>query len=171
MNRWRSVPGWLGRLRRCATLVACALTVTGVTSYDAWAQRPELVDPHVTQSTINTTICKPGYADEVLPPFDELMRMKAELFKLRGESGVNASDYALDHRLPVLLGGLPTAQVNLDIRRWDGRAGQRAKERLTVFLKRCVCTGEMPLTRAQADIEGDWPNRFPNLSSLTCSRH
>lgn len=136
----------------------------------ASAQSPDLLDSRVTQATISTTICKSGYADEVLPPFDELMRKKDQLIKQRGEAGLGASDYALDHRLPVLLGGLPTAPSNLDIRRWDGRSGQRAKERLTVFLKRCVCTGEMPLSRAQADIVGDWPDRFPNLSSLTCSR-
>lgn len=151
-------------------VIAYVLLTFGVVRNEAFAQRPDLLDPRVTQATIGETICKPGYADDVLPPFDDLMRKKDQLIKQRGADALSASDYALDHRLPVLLGGLPTAQANLDIRRWDGRSGQRAKERLTVFLKRCVCSGEMPLSRAQSEIVGDWPSRFPNLSSLTCSR-
>ena len=70
---------------------------------------------------------------------------------------------------PVLLGGLASAPANLDLRRWEGRAGQRRKERLAVFLKRCVCTGDITLAQAQSAIAGDWENRFPNLSSLTCT--
>jgi hypothetical protein len=97
------------------------------------------------------------------------MRQKDRLLKQRGIDGASASEYALDHRMPVLLGGAPNAAANLDLRRWDGRAGQRRKERLAVFLKRCVCTGDMTLVQAQTAIAGDWPNRYPNLSSLTCT--
>ena len=115
------------------------------------------------------TICRPGYADDVLPPFDTLMRQKDQLIKQRHIDPASASEYALDHRMPVLLGGSPTAVANVDLRRWDGHAGQRRKERLVVFLKRCVCTGDMPLAQAQTAITGDWSSRYPNLSSMTCS--
>ena len=49
------------------------------------------------------------------------------------------------------------------------RAGQRRKERLAVYLKRCVCTGDITLKSAQSAMAGDWPNRYPNLSSMTCN--
>jgi hypothetical protein len=135
----------------------------------ACAQRAEWLDPRVTQATIVDTICVPGYADRVSPTFEVQMRQKDRLLKQRGIGATEGSDYALDHRMPVLLGGLPSAAINLDLRPWDGRAGQRRKERLAVFLKRCVCTGDLTLAQAQSSISGDWPNRFPNLSSLTCS--
>jgi hypothetical protein len=112
-----------------------ALAASGVPAH---AQKPELLDPRVTQSTIVDTICRPGYADDVLPPFDTLQRQKEQLLSQRHVDPQSASDYALDHRMPILLGGSPSAAANLDIRRWDGRAGQRRKERLAVFLKRCV---------------------------------
>jgi hypothetical protein len=153
--------------RRVATVwFLLALSAGGVPVH---AQKPELLDPRVTQSTIVDTICRPGYADDVLPPFDTLQRQKEQLLSQRHVDPQTASDYALDHRMPILLGGSPTAAANLDIRRWDGRAGQRRKERLAVFLKRCVCTGDMPLAAAQAAMSGDWPNRFRNLSSPTCN--
>ena len=98
----------------------------------AHAQRPELLDPRVKQTTIVDTICRPGYADDVLPPFDTLQRQKDQLLKQRKIDPATASQYALDHRMPVLLGGSPTATANLDVRRWDGRAGQRRKERLAM---------------------------------------
>jgi hypothetical protein len=90
------------------------------------------------------------------------------LLKQRHIDPDRASEYALDHRMPVLLGGSPSSAANLDLRRWDGRAGESRKERLVVLLKRCVCIGEMPLAQAQDDISGDWVGRFPNLSSLSC---
>lgn len=132
------------------------------------AQRPDWLDPHVTQSTIVETICVPGYVDRVLPSFETQMRQKEKLLKQRGIDASFASEYALDHRMPVLLGSLPNAPANLDLRRWEGRAGQRRKERLAVYLKRCVCTGDMTLKDAQSTMSGDWPNRYPNLSSMTC---
>lgn len=136
------------------------------------AQKPEpagVLDPRVKQTTIVDTICRPGYADDVLPPFDTLQRQKEQLLKQRRVDPANASQYALDHRMPILLGGSPSAPANLDIRRWDGKAGQRRKERLAVFLKRCVCTGDMQLAAAQAAMAGDWADQFKNLSSPTCN--
>jgi hypothetical protein len=154
-----------GYSRVAITWFLLALAAGGVPVH---AQKPDLLDPRVTQSTIVDTICRPGYADEVLPPFDTLQREKEQLLKQRRVDLANASQYALDHRMPILLGGSPTAAANLDIRRWDGRAGQRRKERLAVFLKRCVCTGDMPLAAAQAAMAGDWPSQFANLSSPSC---
>jgi hypothetical protein len=167
MNR-RQLLAHRFRPRRLLAAAGCALVLV---AHGAHAQTPrsELLDPRVNQSTIVDTICRPGYADDVLPPFDTLMRQKDQLIKQRHIDPASASEYALDHRMPVLLGGSPTAVANVDLRRWDGHAGQRRKERLVVFLKRCVCTGDMPLAQAQTAITGDWSSRYPNLSSMTCS--
>jgi hypothetical protein len=132
------------------------------------AQKAEWLDPHVTQATIIDTICVPGYVDRVLPGFETQMHQKEKLLKQRGIDASFGSEYALDHRMPVLLGGSPSSAANLDLRRWEGRAGQRRKERLAVYLKRCVCTGDLTLKAAQTAMAGDWPNSYPNLSSMTC---
>jgi len=168
MNR-RLLPHYRQRRHsRWRVATVCFLLALAAGSVPVHAQKAELLDPRVTQSTIVDTICRPGYADDVLPPFDTLQRQKEQLLTQRRVDPASASDYALDHRMPILLGGSPTSAANLDLRRWDGRAGQRRKERLAVFLKRCVCTGDMPLAAAQAAMSGDWPSRFRNLSSPTC---
>jgi hypothetical protein len=164
----RRPAAWPRRVSATLALLAATLAATFAAA-PLFAQRAEWLDPQVTQATIVDTICVPGYVDRVSPSFDVQMRQKQRLLKQRGIDDASASEYALDHRIPVLLGGLASAPANLDLRRWEGRNGQRRKERLAVFLKRCVCTGDMTLVAAQAAIAGDWANRYPNLSSLTCS--
>jgi hypothetical protein len=155
-----------GRAIRAACIAWCA-------AFAFWpgtphAQKTEWLDARVTQATIVDTICVPGYVDRVLPSFETQMKLKDRLLKQRSIDESFAAEYALDHRMPVLLGGSPTAPANLDLRRWEGRAGQRRKERLAVSLKRCVCTGDMTLKAAQAAMAGDWAERYPNLSSMSC---
>ncbi|WP_244140090.1 hypothetical protein [Caballeronia sp. BCC1704] len=155
---------------RAAAFVLLALIATSamLSTDAARAQQPNWLDPHVTQATIVDTICVPGYVDRVLPSFETQMRQKERLLKQRSIDASFASEYALDHRIPVLLGGSPNSPANLDVRRWEGRDGQRRKERLAVYLKRCVCTGDMTLKAAQSAMAGDWANLFPNLSSMSC---
>jgi hypothetical protein len=144
--------------------IAGALAATA-----AHAQHGDWLDARVTQATIVDTICVPGYVDHVLPSFETQMRQKERLLKQRSIDASFAAEYALDYRIPVLLGGSPSSAANMDLRRWEGRAGQRRKERLAVYLKRCVCTGDMTLKAAQSAITGDWPNLYPNLSSMSCN--
>lgn len=157
-----------GRIAR-AMLAYCCATLAFVPGTPPYAQRAEWLDARVTQTTIVDTICVPGYVDRVLPSFEIQMRQKERLLKQRSIDASFASEYALDHRMPVLLGGSPNSPANLDLRRWEGRAGQRRKERLAVYLKRCVCTGDITLKDAQSAMAGDWSNRYPNLSSMSCS--
>ncbi|MDR5817579.1 MULTISPECIES: hypothetical protein [unclassified Caballeronia] len=149
--------------------LACTCAMFAFAPGMSQAQRAEWLDARVTQATIVDTICVPGYVDRVLPSFESQMRQKERLLKQRSIDASFASEYALDHRMPVLLGGSPNSPANLDLRRWEGRAGQRRKERLAVYLKRCVCTGDITLKDAQSAMAGDWPNRYPNLSSMSCN--
>ncbi|MDR5783156.1 hypothetical protein QCE63_27490 [Caballeronia sp. LZ065] len=151
------------------TALACTCAMFAFAPGMSRAQRAEWLDARVTQATIVDTICVPGYVDRVLPSFESQMRQKERLLKQRSIDASFASEYALDHRMPVLLGGSPNSPANLDLRRWEGRAGQRRKERLAVYLKRCVCTGDITLKDAQSAMAGDWPNRYPNLSSMSCN--
>ncbi|MDR5739827.1 MULTISPECIES: hypothetical protein [unclassified Caballeronia] len=156
----------IGRVASPAVIALVALIA--VSGGGARAQRSDWLDARVTQATIVDTICVSGYVDRVLPSFEMQMRQKDRLLKQRGVDASFGSEYALDHRMPVILGGSPNSPANLDLRRWEGRAGQRRKERLAVYLKRCVCTGDITLRAAQSAMAGDWPNRYPNLSSMSC---
>ncbi|WP_409518854.1 hypothetical protein [Paraburkholderia sp. LEh10] len=49
----------------------------------ALAQDASMLDERVTQENIATTICRPGYADTVSPPFDDMMDHKERLLTER----------------------------------------------------------------------------------------
>jgi hypothetical protein len=103
-----------------------------------------------------------------MPSIDDRIRLKDKLLEQRGIDPSMASDYALDFRMPVLLGGSPDIQENLDALPWEGNGGERRKRRFTVFLRHCVCAGELSLKRAQMAISDDWSHHYPNLWALTC---
>ncbi|MEW9585042.1 hypothetical protein [Paraburkholderia sp. DGU8] len=153
------------RAVRVAALLVLAQLPFAVASY---AGQPAWLDARVSQETINSTICHRGHIAQVMPSIDDQIRLKVQLLEQRGIDPSSASDYALDFRMPVLLGGLPDAQENLDVLPWEGDGGERRKRRLTVFLRHCVCAGELSLKRARTAISGDWSRTYPNLWALTC---
>lgn len=126
------------------------------------------LDARVSQETITSTICHRGHIANVMPSIDDQIRLKDRLLERRGIDLTSSSDYALDFRMPVLLGGSPDAQENLDVLPWEGDDGERRKRRFTVFLRHCVCAGDLPLKRAQKAISGDWSRQYPNLWALRC---
>lgn len=134
----------------------------------AFAQDASMLDERVTQQTIADTICKPGYADTVSPPFDDLMAHKDRLLSERGIDPDHGTRYALDRRVPIVLGGSPDAPDNLDLLPWGGHRGERRKELLTAKLKRCVCEGRMSLSDAQAAIAGNWSAHYAGFGSAPC---
>ncbi|OTP65302.1 hypothetical protein PAMC26510_38145 [Caballeronia sordidicola] len=154
------------RLKTGITLAAMALAL--LTSFSANAEENRLIDRHVTQLNLNQTICDARYLDKVTPSFDSQAQRKEQLLKERGIDSRNATVYAFEFRVPILLGGIPDLVDNVDLRRWDGAAGARRKRRLTVVLRHCVCAGKVPLHRAQVTISGDWSARFAHLWSLSC---
>lgn len=162
----RSCPRGVARV---ASGISTVLTVFFViVSPLAHANATQLIDSRVTQSTLHQTICNPVYIEQVMPTFDALDRRKQELLKAQGIDFEEASDYAIEFRVPVLLGGVPNVSENVDLRRWDGTSGARRKRRLTVLLRRCVCSGELPLRRAQSAILADWSSKYTHLWGLSC---
>ncbi|SFU24094.1 hypothetical protein SAMN05192563_1024164 [Paraburkholderia aspalathi] len=158
-------------MRRSRLLVTPAVLggfALGIYSVSLYATPPSPLDPRVTQSTIESTICHRDYLTKVAPSVDERLFRKGELLAQRAITPESAPLYALDFRVPVLLGGSPDAPENFDLIPWDGPGGERRKRRFTVFLNRCVCAGEIPLARARAALSGDWPRTYPNLWMLRC---
>jgi hypothetical protein len=132
------------------------------------APSTQLLDSRVTQESVGETICRPGYADAVAPPFGESMALKDKLLAQRGIDADTGAEYALDRRVPIVLGGSPDAVANYDLLPWGGHGGERRKALLTVRLKRCVCAGQMSLADAQAAILGDWASEYERLTRMAC---
>jgi len=145
-------------------LVACG----AIQRAPAKEQDGRLLDARVTQQSVADTICRPGYADAVSPPLDTVMAHKDRLLAARGIDPDDGADYALDRRVPVLLGGSPDAPENFDLLPWAGHAGERRKELLAARLKRCVCAGRMSLADAQSAIVGNWTKQYARIARMSC---
>src|SRR5579864_8219882 len=114
--------------RRCAAVhpprkrgVALRLGLTAVFALgigQACAQDAGMLDGRVTQQSVGETICLPGYADTVAPPSDELMAHKDRMLAARGIDAGSGVAFALDRRVPIVLGGSPDAPSNLDLLPW-----------------------------------------------------
>lgn len=157
-------PQWRARVLRVLLLALAA----GSAAQAAFAQDPRLLDTRVTQESVTDTICRPGYADTVAPPFDQTMALKDRMLAARGIDSDEGVGYALDRHVPIVLGGSPDATANFDLIPWGGHAGERRKSLLTVRLKRCVCAGRMTLAEAQAAITGNWVHQYDRLTRMDC---
>jgi len=154
------------RALRAALLMLVAGGV--VQGAPATEQDRHLLDGRVTQQSVAETICRPGYADAVSPSLDEVMAHKDRLLAARGIDPDNGADYALDRRVPVVLGGSPDAPENFDLLPWAGRGGERRKTLLATRLKRCVCAGRISLADAQSTIAGNWTRQYGRIARMSC---
>jgi hypothetical protein len=132
------------------------------------AQVSGMLDDRVTQQSVGETICRPGYADAVTPPFDELIAHKDRMLAARGIDAEDGFAFALDRRVPIVLGGSPDAPANLDLLPWAGQQGERRKARAAVMLKHCVCEGKLSLAQAQAAIVGNWSMVYSGFGQTSC---
>ncbi len=114
---------------------------------------PGAVDAHVTQATIQATICQPGYTAHVRPS-----RKATDDIKHRLITGLPRvpQDYELDHLIPLGLGGHPTSAKNLWLQPWTEAA---MKDRDELRLHREVCAGRMTLEQAQQEMVVTWGPR------------
>lgn len=104
------------------------------------------LNPAVTQSTINDTICVPGYTSRIRPSYAWSSSFK---FALTEKQDVSPHDYELDHLIPLELGGAPKASRNLWLEPW---AEAHKSDPLENELRAEVCRGEISLAWAQHHI-------------------
>jgi hypothetical protein len=64
-------------------------------------------NPVVTQSTIHSTICVPGYTRTIRPPISYTRRLKVKQIKQFHLDGT-PKDYEEDHLVPLAVGGAPS---------------------------------------------------------------
>ena len=112
---------------------------------------PGSVDPAVTQATIGSTICRPGYTAKVRPPSSETAKAKYDI--AYPAYGIPSRDISeLDHLVSLELGG------SNDITNLWPEVGSlpNPKDKVENALHRAVCDGKVSLRAAQRAIAADW---------------
>jgi hypothetical protein len=111
----------------------------------SWSLTPGVLNPEVTQATIRSTICRPGWTRTVRPPVaytNELKRRGLQQYGLDG----SLSGYQEDHLISLELGGNPDDPRNLWPEPYPRAA---AVDQIENDLNHRVCTGSLTLAEAQ----------------------
>jgi hypothetical protein len=106
-----------------------------------------VLNPDVTQATIDTTICRHGWTKTIRPPTSYTNDLKRKQMREYGVGGA-LDDYQEDHLISLELGGHPTDPRNL----WP-EPYPRASEVDSIEndLNAKVCSGRLSLERAQLE--------------------
>jgi hypothetical protein len=113
---------------------------------------PGALNPAVTQSTIGSTICVSGYSESVRPSEHITDKEKLASMAAYSDSG-SPTGLEYDHLVSLELGGAANDPRNL----WpEPGASPNPKDSVENALHRLVCSGEMPLARAQKVIAMGW---------------
>jgi hypothetical protein len=113
---------------------------------------PGALDPRVTQSNIQRTICVLGWTSTVRPPVSVTEPEKRASMAAYGATGP-LSAYEYDHFVPLQLGGAVNDPRNL----WpEPGASPNPKDTVESDLRSAVCAGRMTLADAQRAIVSDW---------------
>ena len=125
---------------------------------------PGAMNPDVTPSTIDTTICVGGYSGSIRPSSSFTNKVKAKQMIAYGRDG-SLADYEEDHMINLSLGGSPTSPKNLWPQARNGTAGTTAGDKDAVEFKlyRAVCAGKAGLREAQKALVSDWTTALASL--------
>lgn len=123
---------------------------------------PGAINTEVTQSNIQSTICSYGYTATVRPPVSVTEPLKYKLMFDYGYGGQSASDYELDHLIPLELGGASTVE-NLwpELDNHPSSYYLNSKDIVENTLHKEVCSGKITLEQAQAEIVTNWTKVLP----------
>lgn len=130
---------------------------------------PGALDPAVTQATYLGTICRPGgYTKTVRPPASMTGPEKAKAMRAYSVTGA-ASGYEFDHLVPLSLGGASDRRNLWPEPNVGGTGGFdiNAKDIVEDRLHTLVCSGKVPLPKAQAAIAADWSTALAVLGHPT----
>lgn len=126
--------------------------------------------PGAVASTDTSAICRSGYATRIRPRGSLWRSLKDAAYDRYGlprghrsvvdDQGVRRPAYAVDHLVPLELGGAPANLANL----WpEPIASAKQKDRVENELHDRVCAGRMSLRQAQNAIARDWKTAVPGL--------
>jgi hypothetical protein len=143
-------------LGACASPTAPPAPTTAVLEAAVRSVPTEAINPNVSQETIQQTICVVGYTATVRPATSYTNGVKAKLLREQSLPIATASEYELDHRIPLALGGHPRNLANLALQLWEGDNGAKRKDQLERRLQRLVCAEALRLDTARSAIYFDW---------------
>ena len=123
---------------------------------------PGAINPTVTQSNIDSTICVRGYTRTVRPPFEISNQLKHQVMRSYRSTGT-IHDYELDHLIPLELGGCPTCITNLWPQPW-APPGAHQKDDVELYLHDRVCRHSITLAEAQRLISSDWYSLYRSIN-------
>ena len=118
---------------------------------------PGVINRHVTQSNIHSTICVKGWTSTIRPPVAYTEPLKRRLMQSYGDTQPIYT-YELDHLIPLELGGDPASPKNL----WPEphsngpNPGSYNKDAVENLLREKVCAGMMSLQAARNIMRTDW---------------
>ncbi len=121
---------------------------------------PGAVDPHVTDATLESTVCRRGgYTSTVRPPTSVTNSEKRLAQAAYGQSD-GPSAYEFDHLVPLELGGTPNSAANL----WpEPGSSPNPKDKLEGALHDLLCAPRIALTAAQHMIATDWITAYRQI--------
>jgi hypothetical protein len=125
---------------------------------------PGAVNPVVTQASVGSTICHPGWTATVRPTQSITGPEKLASLRAYGEHGTSTYEY--DHLVPLELGGAVNDPRNLwPEPNYPPPTGfyLNPKDRLETALKHRVCAGRMQLAEAQRMIATNWTTALHRL--------
>jgi len=128
------------------------------------------LNPAVTQSMIDQTICVPGYAKGVRPATSYTNGVKQMLMQRAKMNPSLAQYYELNHIIPLALGGHPRKLENLELLLRKGESGAKHKHRIEAKLHCLVCSGQVTLAQAQHEIASDWQAAYHRYARVKCRR-
>lgn len=113
----------------------------------------------MTQTNIDSTICRRGYTRTVRPQESVTGPDKRASMAAYGDSG-SPAEYEYDHLVPLSLGGASNDPRNL----WpEPGATPNAKDDLESRLDEMVCSGQLTLAAARQQVATDWVAAYHRL--------
>lgn len=128
---------------------------------------PGALNPKVTQATIKTTICVPGYTSKIRPPASITGAEKSGSAKAYSYLGP-LNDAEFDHYLPLSWGGDPNSPRNLWVEppspnHRPGAGPNNPKDIIETKGLAAICSGKITLAAAQEAITTDWTTALAKL--------
>jgi len=117
---------------------------------------PGAHNPDVTEQTLDTTICKPGWTATVRPPSSYTTALKNDQKIRYGLGEMSNTVIEEDHLIPLSLGGAVADPRNLWPEPRNGPRGAQVKNNMANDLHRAVCTRAIRLPDARAAMLQNW---------------
>lgn len=116
---------------------------------------PGAVDPGVTQSNLEQTICRSGYSSSVRAPATETDKAKKVSLTQYGEQSTKTTEY--DHLISLELGGTnATSNLWPEPNTATATGTTNPKDSVENKLHTAICSGTITLVDAQKAIATDW---------------